>query len=87
MLLDFTVANFRCYAEETTLDLTRSSLKTLTPRGGSSWQEQTWRVAAIYGANASGKSTLLNALNYLHQAIEGQRDILYQPSPRWHDQF
>ena len=79
MLLDFTVANFRCYAEETTLDLTRSSLKTLTPRGGSSWQEQTWRVAAIFGANASGKSTLLDALNCLHQAIEGQRDILYQP--------
>ena len=79
MLLDFTVANFRCYAEETTLDLTRSSLKTLTPRGGSSWQEQTWRVAAIYGANASGKSTLLDALDCLHQAIEGQRDILYQP--------
>lgn len=79
MLLDFTVANFRSYAEEVTLDLTRSSLKTLTPRGGSSWQEQTWRVAAIFGANASGKSTLLDALNYLHQAIEGQRDILYQP--------
>ena len=79
MLLDFTVANYCCYAEETTLDLTRSSLKTLRPRGGSSWQEQTWRVAAIFGANASGKSTLLDALNYLHQAIEGQRDILYQP--------
>ena len=79
MLLDFTVANFRSYAEEVTLDLTRSSLKTLTPRGGSSWQEQTWRVAAIFGANASGKSTLLDALNYLHQAFEGQRDILYQP--------
>ena len=63
MLLDFTVANFRCYAEEVTLDLTRSSLKTLTPRGGASWKEQTWRVAAIFGANASGKSTLLDALD------------------------
>ena len=79
MLLDFTVANFRCYAEETTLDLTRSSLKTLTPRGGSSWREQTWRVAAIYGANASGKSTLLDALDCLHQAVGDQRGILYQP--------
>ena len=79
MLLDFTVANFRSYAEEVTLDLTRSSLKTLTPRGGSSWQEQTWRVAAIFGANASGKSTLLDALDCLHHAIGGQRDILHQP--------
>ena len=79
MLLDFTVANYRCYAEEMTLDLTRSSLKTLTPRGGSSWREQTWRVAAIYGANASGKSTLLDALDCLHQAVGDQRGILYQP--------
>ena len=79
MLLDFTVANYRCYAEEATLDLTRGSLKTLTPRGGSSWQEQTWRVAAIFGANASGKSTFLDALNCLHHAVGGQRDILYQP--------
>ena len=79
MLLDFTVANYCCYAEEVTLDLTRSSLKTLTPRGGSSWREQTWRVAAIYGANASGKSTLLDALDCLHQAVGDQRGILYQP--------
>ena len=79
MLLDFTVANYCCYAEEVTLDLTRGSLKTLTPRGGSSWREQTWRVAAIYGANASGKSTLLDALDCLHQAVGDQRGILYQP--------
>jgi len=79
MLLDFTVANYRCYAEEMTLDLTRSSLKTLTPRTDSSWQEQTWRVAAIFGANASGKSTLLDALDCLHHAVGDQRDILYQP--------
>ena len=79
MLLDFTVANYCCYAEEVTLDLTRGSLKTLTPRGGSSWREQTWRVAAIFGANASGKSTLLDALDCLHQAVGDQRGILYQP--------
>ena len=79
MLLDFTVANYCCYAEEVTLDLTRGSLKTLTPRGGSSWREQTWRVAAIFGANASGKSTLLDALDCLHHAVGDQRDILYQP--------
>ncbi|WP_167149162.1 ATP-binding protein [Actinomyces sp. ZJ308] len=79
MLLDFTVANFCCYAQEATLDLTRSSLKTLTPRDGSLWQEQTWRVAAIFGANASGKSTLLDALDCLHHAVGGRRDILHQP--------
>ena len=79
MLLDFTVANYCCYAEEAALDLTRRSLKTLTPRPDSSWQEQTWRVAAIFGANASGKSTLLDALDCLYHAVGGQRDILYRP--------
>ncbi|MCL3777453.1 MULTISPECIES: ATP-binding protein [unclassified Actinomyces] len=79
MLLDFTVENYRCYAEETTLDLTHEPLRTLTPRPGSTWQEQTWRVAALFGANASGKSTLLDALNCLHHAVGGKRDIPYQP--------
>ena len=79
MLLDFTVENYRCFAEEATLDLTRESLRTLTPRSGSTWQEQTWRVAAVFGANASGKSTLLDALDCLHRAVGGQRDILHQP--------
>ena len=85
MLLDFTVANYRCYAEETTLDLTRGSLKTLTPRAGSSWREQTWRVAAVFGANASGKSTLLDALGCLHHAVGGQRNILHRPFSLDHD--
>lgn len=79
MLLDFTVENYRCFAEEATLDLTHESLRTLTPRPGSSWQEQTWRVAALFGANASGKSTLLDALDCLHHAVGGERGILFQP--------
>lgn len=85
MLLDFSVENFCCYAEETTLGLIRDSLKTLTPRAGSTWQEQTWRVAALFGANASGKSTLLDALDCLHHAVGGERGILHQPFSLDHD--
>ena len=79
MLLTFSVANFRCFTDEAVLDLVRPSLKTLTPKPGSSWIQETQRVAAIYGANASGKSTLLDALETLHRAISGERGILYQP--------
>lgn len=79
MLLDFFLGNYRCFADEVALDLTRSSLKTLTPRPGSSWKESTWRVAAVYGANAAGKSTLLDAVDCLHHAVGGQRGILHQP--------
>ena len=79
MLLAFSVTNFRCFTDEAVLDLVRPSLKTLTPKPGSSWIQETQRVAAIYGANASGKSTLLDALETLHRAISGERGILYQP--------
>lgn len=79
MLLSFSVANFRCFAEESSLDLTRRSLQTLTPRPDSSWPASTWRVAAIYGANASGKSTLLDAITRLHHAVGNERDLLHQP--------
>ena len=79
MLLDFSVVNYRCFADEAVLDLTRSSLKTLTPRPGSSWEDETWRVAALYGANASGKSTLLDAVECLRDAVGGRRGLLHQP--------
>ena len=79
MLLAFSIANYRCFAEEATLDLTRSTLRTLTPRAGSSWADSTWRTAAIYGANTSGKSTLLSAASHLWSAVGGERDLLHQP--------
>ena len=41
MLLDFSMVNYRCFADEAVLDLTRSSLKTLTPRPNSSWEDET----------------------------------------------
>ena len=54
MLLDFSVTNFRCFADEAHLDLIQPSLRTLTPRATMSWMDATRRVAAVYGANASG---------------------------------
>ncbi|ARD41017.1 AAA family ATPase [Actinomyces gaoshouyii] len=79
MLLTFSVTNFRCFTDEAVLDLVRPSLKTLMPGRDSSWIQETQRAAVIYGANASGKSTLLDALEALHRAIGGARGILYQP--------
>ncbi|MDO5287957.1 MAG: ATP-binding protein [Actinomycetia bacterium] len=78
MLLTFSVANYRCFAEEVSLDLVSDSLKTLTPRSGS-WAEATRRLAAVYGANASGKSTLVNAIESVVAAIHGHRGVLHQP--------
>lgn len=39
----------------------------------------TSRIAAVYGPNASGKSTLLRALWSLARAVFGERDVLFEP--------
>ncbi|MDD2347243.1 MAG: ATP-binding protein [Kiritimatiellae bacterium] len=70
MIIQFSVSNYRCFREFQTLNLTASSDKSLpdncivTSLAGR--PERRWlKGAAIYGANASGKSTVLNALKAL----------------------
>ena len=81
MLLSFAFRNFRSFDERAELVLTSPALRTNLPRGGQSWADVTERVAAIYGPNASGKSTVLDAITALSEAIKnpgGGR--IYQPS-------
>ncbi|EFC81019.1 ATP/GTP-binding protein [Parafrankia sp. EUN1f] len=68
MLLRFRVANHRSIRDESELSLISSSLRTISPRDGD-WAGATTRVAAIYGANASGKSNLLDAIDFAISAI------------------
>lgn len=69
LLLSFSVRNHRSLRDEAVLDLTRPSFRTLRPREGETWQDQTYPVAAILGANASGKSAIVDALWYARSAI------------------
>ncbi len=66
MLLEFRVKNFRCLRDEQVLSMVASSDKTLldtntTPTGIKAIP-YTLNSAAIYGANAGGKTTLVRAL-------------------------
>lgn len=79
VLLDFSISNYKCFAEEAHLSFVRPSLKTQVPRSGQSWADVTYRVAAVYGANASGKSTLLEALAMLSNKLAGSDARLFQP--------
>ena len=82
MLLSFDIANFGSFAESGALTLTRPSLKTETPREDSSWIKETQRIAGIFGANASGKTTMLLAIRSLATAIAYPQDavgLLYHP--------
>lgn len=69
LLLSFSVANHKSIRDEILLDLTKPLLKTLKPPQGSSWSAVTYPIAGIFGANASGKSAILDALDYAFAAI------------------
>ncbi|SDS62441.1 hypothetical protein SAMN04488539_2045 [Corynebacterium timonense] len=69
MLLSLAVENYRSFGKEAVLDMQRRSFKTLRPRKGESWTENTWRRAGIFGPNASGKSNILLPLSLLRTAI------------------
>ena len=68
-LLRFTFENHRSFRDEVTLDLTRPTLKTLRPPKGTEWTDHIHHVDGIYGANASGKTNVLDALHYMLGAI------------------
>ncbi|MCG7528059.1 ATP-binding protein [Streptomyces sp. OfavH-34-F] len=67
-LLGFTVRNHKSIRDEITLDLTRPSLRTLRPRDDD-WNGVTYPLAGVFGANATGKSSVLDALRYTFSAI------------------
>ncbi|WP_454850397.1 AAA family ATPase [Promicromonospora soli] len=68
ILLRFRVENHRSIRDEAVLSLVRPSLTTLHPRDGD-WVSATTRVAGIYGANASGKSTVVDALKFFRATV------------------
>jgi energy-coupling factor transporter ATP-binding protein EcfA2 len=66
MLVSFTVSNFRSFKDEATLDLRapRGSAAGATP-----WDGNLQSVAAIYGANASGKTTFFRAIQSMVEQV------------------
>jgi uncharacterized protein len=69
LLLRFKVANHRSLRDLVELSLASPRLRGNVPSDGD-WVGATTRVAGIYGANASGKSTVLHALDFMTKAIE-----------------
>src|SRR5262245_26592220 len=69
MLIDFTVENFRSYFEAKTFSLAASTASERRQNLVEVEGQTLVRVAAIYGANASGKSNLLDAMNVLGELV------------------
>ena len=71
MLLDFTIENFRSYRDEKRFQLTPSSSKVLLENCVETGITgiTALKTAAIYGANASGKTTLLAGMHLVGQLV------------------
>lgn len=71
MMIQFTVKNFRSFREEAKLSLVASSIKERTAENifQISKDLSLLKSAVIYGANASGKSNLFRAMNFMKEFI------------------
>jgi AAA15 family ATPase/GTPase len=79
MLIDFSVTNFRSILERQSLSMAASSyfkefesVNTFAPTDDGSLPRLV-KSAVLYGPNASGKSTLINALKFVKQQVMGSQ--------------
>ena len=69
MLLQFNFENFKSFRDETTLDLTATGISEYKFHIVEEANEKILPVAAIYGANASGKSNILEAFHCMARLV------------------
>jgi predicted ATPase len=84
MLLEFKTKNFRSLRDESTLSMVASSDKTLAQTNllqtGIKGLPSVVRAAVIYGANASGKSNVVRAIQVMREIVVGSANYqLGQP--------
>ncbi len=65
MLIQFSFKNFKSFRDEVTLDLSAAKMTEFVERVVTVGNERVLPMAAIYGANASGKSNIYNAFEYM----------------------
>ena len=70
MLIQFDFKNFKSFREEATLDLSAAKMTEFSDRVVTIGSEKILPVAAIYGANASGKSNIYNAFEYMSEYVK-----------------
>lgn len=92
MLHQFTFKNFKSFKNEVTLNLLASSIKEHQSDVVIDLaNEQVLKVAAIYGANASGKSNVLSAFNMMRKFVLGsfkksESNLFLNMSPYWFEE-
>lgn len=79
MLLEFTVRNFLSIKDEVTLNMVASKDKyleenTMVYESGKN-EKRALKVATLYGANASGKTNILKAMNFVSSFINKSHEM------------
>lgn len=69
MLIQFSFSNFKSFRDEAILDMSAAKISEFSDRVINVGNEKILTVAAIYGANASGKSNIYNAFEYMHEYV------------------
>lgn len=89
MLIQFNFKNFKSFRDEAILDLSAAKMTEFSGRVISEGNEKILPMAAIYGANASGKSNVYNAFEYMANYViesfkygdEEEKFEEYRPTP------
>ncbi|MDD3416022.1 MAG: ATP-binding protein [Lachnospiraceae bacterium] len=89
MLIQFNFKNYKSFRDEATLDLSAAKMTEFSDRVVCIGSEKILPVAAIYGANASGKSNVYNAFEYMTEYVvesfkygdEEEKFTEYRPTP------
>lgn len=89
MLIQFSFKNFKSFRDEATLDLSAAKITEFSDRVVTIGNEKILPVAAIYGANASGKSNVYDAFEYMSRYVmdsfkygdEEEKFVEYRPTP------
>lgn len=89
MLIQFSFKNYKSFRDEATLDLSAAKMTEFSDRVVSEGNDKILPMAAIYGANASGKSNIYNAFGYMANYViesfkygdEEEKFEEYRPTP------
>lgn len=89
MLIQFSFKNFKSFRDEAILDLSAAKMTEFSDRVVLEGNDKILPMAAIYGANASGKSNIYNAFEYMADYViesfkygdEEEKFEEYRPTP------
>lgn len=89
MLIQFNFKNFKSFRDEVVLDLSAAKMTEFSERVVLEGNDKILPVAAVYGANASGKSNIYNAFEYMADYVaesfkygdEEEKFEEYRPTP------